>query len=108
MAKFANHFNYISRVRNELLLAGTTGIGQHDLNQKTRTKIFQRDDMMAILLEWKARGWVQSFKIKGMSKHPKTYWRATTKLRDEWAMYNNPAEDEPGRVWFPSISVDDL
>lgn len=108
MARFANHFNYIERVRMCLITAGTTGISQHDLNQKTRTKIFQRDDMMAILLEWKGRGWVQSFKVKGMSKHPKTMWRATTKLRDEWAMFNNPAKEEEGRIWHPSIPVDDL
>lgn len=108
MARYANHFNYITRVRQMLIQAGTQGISQHHLNQNTRTKIFQRDDLMAILLEWKARGWIQSFRVTGISKHPRTMWRATTKLRDEWAMYNNPAEDEHGEIWYPSIPVNDL
>lgn len=83
--KFANHSKYLAKMRHTLLAAGTIGISQHDLNQKTRTKIFQKDDMMAALLEWEGRHWVQSFKVTGLSKHEKTMWRATTKLRDEWS-----------------------
>lgn len=83
--KYANHFNYLTKLRHTLLAAGTQGLSQHDLNQKTRTKIFQKDDMLAALLEWENRDWVQRFKVTGISKHPKTMWRATTKLRDEWS-----------------------
>ena len=83
--KFANHGNYLSKLRHKLLSAGTTGISQYNLNQSTRTKVFQTDDMLEALQEWEHRGWVQSFRVTGLSKHPKTMWRATTKLRDEWS-----------------------
>ena len=83
--KYANHGNYLSKLRHVLLSAGTQGLSQHMLNQLTRTKVFQTDDMMEALQEWENRYWVQSFKVKGLSKHPKTMWRATTKLRDEWS-----------------------
>jgi hypothetical protein len=100
--KYANHFNYIQKVRSILIQAGTQGINQHELNQRTRTKVFQRDDLMAILLEWKGRGWVQSFRVKGISRHPRTVWRATNKLRDDWAMFNTEYKDE-GEVRFPRM-----
>lgn len=83
--KYASHGNYLKNLRYKLLSAGTVGLSQHDLNQATRTKVFQSEDMMAALMEWEGRGWVQSFKVKGLSRHPKTMWRATTKLRDEWS-----------------------
>lgn len=83
--KFANHGNFLAKLRHVLLAAGTQGLSQHELNQKTRTKIFQKDDMMAALTEWENRHWVQCFKMTGISRHPKTMWRATTKLRDEWS-----------------------
>jgi hypothetical protein len=83
--KFASHGGYLNKLRLVLLGAGTQGISQHDLNQKTRTKIFQSEDLSAALMEWESRGWVQSFKMTGLSKHPKTIWRATTKLRDDWS-----------------------
>lgn len=83
--RFASHGRFMAKIREILLGRGTQGIGQNDLNQLVRTKIFTRDDMNTILEEWEGRGWVQKFVSTGMSKHPKIIWRATTLLRDEWS-----------------------
>lgn len=97
--KYANHGNYLNKIRHVLLSAGTQGISQHMLNQLTRTKIFQTDDLLEALNEWENRHWVQAFKVKGLSKHPKTMWRATTKLRDEWSNLIIDGE-------LPTVAVD--
>lgn len=68
-----------------MLASGTQGISQHDLNQATRTKIFQTEHLLDLLDEWERREWVQRFRVKGVSGWPKIMWRATTKLRDEWS-----------------------
>lgn len=82
--KFANHMRFMNKVRHKLLAAGLEGISQNDLHQQVRTRVFQGDDLMEILYEWESRGWVQSFRVKGLSRHPKMMWRATTLLRDKY------------------------
>lgn len=102
--KYANHGNFTKKLRLILLGAGTTGVAQHILNQKTRTKIFQRDQMVEILDEWQIRGWVQKFVVVGLSKHPKVVWRATTKLRDEWSSLQISGELPVGPA--PEVAID--
>ena len=82
--RYPNHFKYLENLRRKLLGAGTVGIGQSELNQATRTKVFAGEAMAEALREWELRGWVQSFRVTGLSRHPGTMWRATTALRDEW------------------------
>lgn len=88
MVKYANHWHYIQKLRRMLLGAGTVGLSQSDLNQRSRTKVFQVEHMLETLEEWKRRGWVQSFRVRGPSGHPMMIWRATNKLRDDWSIYN--------------------
>ena len=85
--KYANHRRYIEKLRYKLLAAGTQGLSQYELNQVTRTKVFSSNHMLEQLEEWEMKGWVQKFRVKGISKHPKTMWRATTALRDEWSRF---------------------
>lgn len=92
MAKYANHYQYISKLRHILLASGTQGISQHELNQRSRTKVFTREHMLDTLEEWRLRDWVQAFKFAGLSKHPKTMWRATTRLRDDWSRFHLQTE----------------
>lgn len=95
--KFASHAKYIMRVRQTLLGRGERGISFHDLNQLTRTKYLAQDDLHELLDEWKLREWVQSFLITGNRGRAPTIWRATTKLRDEYAHVS-----EDGNIFIPS------
>lgn len=100
--RYANHMQFMEKLRLKLLAAGLTGISQHDINQTTRTKIFNRDDILEVLEEWEHRGWTQRFKVTGFSKHPKIMWRATTLLRDNWSAFRLEQESdeelaEPGQ-----------
>lgn len=100
--KYANHYSYISKVRLILLGSGTQGISQHDLNQKTRTKIFQTEHLLDLLEEWEKRQWVQKFRVRGHTGHAKMTWRATTKLRDDWSSLEIdgelPTQASPGQT----------
>lgn len=99
--KFPSHAKYMMRVRQVLLGRGERGIKFHDLNQLTRTKYLANDDLHELLDEWKLREWVQSFLITGSRGRAPTIWRATTKLRDEYAHVTSdgkiyiPSEDQP-------------
>lgn len=97
--KFPSHAKYMMRVRQTLLGHGERGIAFHDLNQLTRTKYLANDDLRELLEEWKLREWVQSFLITGSRGRAPTIWRATTKLRDEYAMVS-----ADGKILIPSIS----
>lgn len=75
--QFAEH------IRRELLAAGTTGITQREIQQRTRTPRFTLDDIKFVLEAWRKRGWVDKYHIR--SRGPtKILWRATQKLQDEW------------------------
>lgn len=88
--KHANIVRYSLKIRQLLLGAGQKGIGQWELNQKTRTKVFNTSDMLMILKEWEAKKWVDSHQVIVLgSKRPTTIWRATTLLRDDWNKYLN-------------------
>jgi hypothetical protein len=91
--KYPSHWRYVCKVRQLLLGAGERGISFHDLNQLTRTKVFDQDDLREILNEWLLREWLQSFVVStGARGRKPTIWRATTLLRDEWSSYNNNAD----------------
>lgn len=100
--KFPSHAKYVMNVRRTLLGAGERGIKFHDLNQLTRTKYLAQDDLRELLEEWKLREWVQSFLITGNRGRAPTIWRATTKLRDEYAMVS-----ADGNILIPSIAEAD-
>ena len=85
MANRVSYFRYKTKLRHILLGAGLEGISQFNLNQKMRTRHFDVSDMNSILAEWEEKEWVQQFKLTMFTKRPTTMWRATTKLRDEWA-----------------------
>lgn len=95
--KFPSHAKYLMRVRQTLLGRGERGIKFHDLNQLTRTKYLAQDDLRELLEEWKLREWVQSFLITGGRGRAPTIWRATTKLRDEYAHVT-----ADGKIFIPS------
>lgn len=86
MSKSVNYFDYIKKVRRNLLAANEDGITQHMLNQKVRTKIFGADDLLYLLEEWERRNWVQKFRARINSRHPSILWRATTLLRDDFSV----------------------
>lgn len=94
--KYPSHAKYIMRVRQTLLGRGERGISFHDLNQLTRTKYLAQDDLHLLLDEWKLREWVQSFLITGNRGRAPTIWRATTKLRDEYAHVTSD-----GKIFIP-------
>ena len=100
--KFPSHAKYMMRVRQTLLGRGERGIAFHDLNQATRTKYLAQDDLRELLEEWKLREWVQSFLITGGRGRAPTIWRATTKLRDEYA---NVTSD--GKIFIPEDQQDE-
>lgn len=84
--KSSNIIRYSIKLRQLLLGAGQRGMSQWELNQRTRTKVFSTNDMLAILVEWENKRWVESFRITVLgAKRPTTIWRASTLLRDEWA-----------------------
>lgn len=82
--RHVNHFQYVQKIRHALLAAGEEGITQHNLNQKTRTKIFTSTDLDLVLEGFKQRRWVEEFRVRRLTKHRIIMWRATTLLRDDW------------------------
>lgn len=83
--RHVNHYQYVQKVRHALLAAGEEGITQHNLNQKTRTKIFTSTDLDLVLEEFRTRKWVEEFRVRRLTKHRTIIWRATTLLRDDWS-----------------------
>lgn len=83
--KYPNHWKYVCKVRLLLLGAGMEGLSFHQLNQKTRTKVFHQDHLRELLNEWELREWVQCFVVpNGRRGRNPTMWRATTLLQDSW------------------------
>jgi len=79
---------YAELVRRLLLAAGTNGIGQRDLHQRSRTPKYNIDDLLMLLHAWQRRNWVDHYKIG--AKH---YWRATQLLHDQWFIVTSVVSD---------------
>lgn len=80
----ANHARYVAKIRNLLLGAGREGISQYHLNQATRTKTFDVNSLLQVLIEWEGKKWVQCFKTHIYGKRRTTIWRATQLLVDAY------------------------
>lgn len=75
---------YAERVRQLLLAADSSGITQHDLNQRSRTKHYNAKTLEEMLEYWRTRRWVERFTNRHVAKRPITIWRATDLLLTEW------------------------
>jgi hypothetical protein len=70
-------------MKKVLIEAGLTGIGKFELGQKCRTRRHSIQDITEVLEIWKAKGYVQMFKVqKPHAKRPIETWRATELIRN--------------------------
>lgn len=74
---------FANSIRRVLLAAGTLGLGQRELQQRTRTPNYTIEDILMLLEAWRKRGWVDKYVTHGQGP-AKTTWRATQRLQDEW------------------------